>query len=162
MKLRNIKLSTLAALSAITLLSAGSSFANTANVTFKPLNESLETQACLTAATEGLSAARKLVRENDINFGIFNKAVTCNGMKLAAFANTYFEQENQDAPKVVAIRAKNTNVESQLCLDAVLMGEEQARQKHDLLGVSVICNNKPLSSFVRSMNRDNVVVKLAD
>lgn len=162
MKLRNVKLSTLAALAAMTVATASQSFASSENVTFKPLNESLETQACLTAATEGMRATRKLVRENDVDFGLFNKSVTCNGMKLAQFANTYFEQDTTEEPKVVAIRASNSNLESQLCLDAVLMGEEQARQKHDLHGVSVICNDKPLSSFVRSMTRDNIVVKLAD
>lgn len=156
-------------LTAFTVITAAASFAvsaETQDIQFKPVNQTLETQVCVTAATEGLSAARKLVLENDINFRTYSKSVTCNGESITEFANLYFESESKSSDvieqRVVAVRAKNNDVESQLCLDALIIGEEQARQKHDLNGVPVMCNNKPLSIFVRNFEKQNVTVTLAD
>lgn len=161
MKIRTILIS-----AALTSLSSFSTIAETQEVRFKAVDQNLETQVCLKAATEGLAAAKTLVSQNDINFSFFNKSVTCNGESIRSFANLYFksaeEADEVNKPKMVAVKAKNSNVESQLCLDALLIGEEQARQKHDLQGVAVICNNKPLSVFVRNFERQNLTVRLAD
>ncbi|MDT0593393.1 DUF3718 domain-containing protein [Glaciecola petra] len=158
-----MKIRTIAMLAAMASASSFCAIAETQEFKFKAVDQNLETQVCLKAATEGLASAKQLVSENDINFSFFNKTVTCNGESLKSFANLYYKSAvDVNEPKVVAVRAKNANVESQLCLDALIIGEEQARQKHDLQGVEVTCNDKPLSIFVRKFERQNLTVKLAD
>ena len=158
-------LATVGALACAGITCSANGATNTTSINFKALDQSLETQVCIMAATEGLDAAKKLVRKKDINFGLFNQSVSCNGKSIKSFAKTYFEEEAQQeisAQKVVAVRAKNSSIESQLCIDAVMLGEEQAREKHGLQGVNVLCNNQPLSVFVYNINKKDMLVKLAD
>jgi hypothetical protein len=41
------------------------------------------------------------------------------------------------------------NQTSQICVDAVLLGEKEARNKYDARGEAIYCNNKPIDQFVR-------------
>ena len=140
-----MKFSTLA-VAATLVLASGSALAK--NVVFKPVNDNFETQVCLTAATEGLAAAKTLVSSNDMNYVSFSRTVTCNDQSIAEFANSHATQEASSGKATrIALKAKNTNVESQLCLDAVVIGEDAARAKYDVYG-EVLCNRRSLSSFV--------------
>ena len=127
-------------------------------VVLKPLDQNLETQACYTAATQGIDAAKTLVKEHNIRFSLFKNTVTCNGLRLVDFAHEFGEQEEKSGNIVtrIALVAVNTNVESQLCLDAVTMGEKKARNKHDIYA-PVICNNLNLPDFVRSFKKREIV-----
>ena len=81
-----MKLSTFAI--ALTL-SVASVQAFAQNVILNPVNDSLETQVCYTAATESLTAAKKLARSNGVKFSKLNASVSCNGLSISEFAKTY-------------------------------------------------------------------------
>ena len=143
-------------------MSAGTATAKT--VVLKPINQNLETQACYVAATESMKAAKELVLASGVSFSEFRKTVTCNDMSLRDFANAYSQeteensQDNNEKTTRIALVAKNANVESQLCLDAVTMGEQAARALH-AINEPVACNGRDLSVFLRSFKNQQVEVR---
>jgi len=151
--------STLAVSASLAILST-SAFAK--DVVLKPMNENLETQTCYVAATESLAAARTLVTQNDVNFNTFSETLTCNGMRIARFANKYRAQEESTNIEVsatkIALVAQNSDIASQLCLDALVIGENEARNKHELYG-PVMCNGKDLPRFIISYQDQNVEIR---
>ena len=127
-------------------------------VVLKPLNQNLETQACFVAANESISAAKALIAQNEVNFNTFSERLTCNGMRIERFANKYGKQEQAGGitalPKKVALVAENSDSASHLCIDALTIGENAARTKHQIFG-PVMCNGKNLPRFINSyQNRD--------
>lgn len=155
-----MKLSTLA-VTAILTLATSSVFAK--DVVLKAVDTNFETKVCFTAASEGLSAAKSLVRQNDLSYGAFARAVSCNGLSIAQFAKQYGEETEITEVKGTrfALVAKNRTTESQLCLDAVVIGEEAARDKHDIYG-EIICNRQDLSDFVESFENKEVEVRITE
>ncbi|MDC8832002.1 DUF3718 domain-containing protein [Alteromonas gilva] len=150
-----MKLSTLAITFTLALTSA-QAFAQ--KVVFKPVSDNLETQACLTAANDGYFAARKLIRKSGLDFVTFSATVSCNGVSLKKFANLY--ADNSDAvASSFALVAKDQDVATQACLDALSIGETQALAKYNLEGETIFCNSKSMTNFVRRYNAQNVVVK---
>nr|WP_136251792.1 DUF3718 domain-containing protein [Ningiella ruwaisensis] len=130
---------------------AGSALSN--EVVLKPVDQKLETQICYVAATEGVPAARTLMRANDINTSVYSTSIKCNGQSIADFAQRYAPkitaQENPVAKaqtvKLVAVEGG----ESQLCIDAVVMGVNRAKAKHHAENRMVYCNDMALEDFVR-------------
>ena len=151
---------TLAVAATLAVLSS-SAFAK--NVVLKPVNQNIETQACYVAATEGLAATRTLLFKNNLSYASFARTVTCNDMSLAKFAKTYQQQDEakSDTVKQIALVAKNSNTASQLCLDAVVIGEDAARAKHDIYG-SVLCNRQELSLFVSKFADQEVELLISE
>lgn len=137
-----------------------SAAASAKTVVLKPINQNIETQACLVAATQGISAAKELVRANNINFIEFTSTLSCNGMSLSQFARELGTQRKQtsETSTRIALVAKNSNAESQLCLDAVTMGEQKARAKH-AIDTPVLCNGQNLPVFLRSFKNQDVEVR---
>ena len=81
-----MKLSTFAI--ALTLsVAATQSFAK--DVVLKPINDNIETQACLTAAEDGFGPALRLIRSKGFNAEEFSASVRCNGESLRTFAYMY-------------------------------------------------------------------------
>jgi len=148
----------------IGVLSVSSFNALASAVVFKAANDNIATKACMVAATDGMDAAKALVQDNDINFDLFKRTVSCNGMSMSDFASTHLvktaSQSVNDSPEVSVIKlvAKTDNTESKLCLDAVVLGETQARKTHNMLNSSVMCNNVDLSRFVRTFKNKDVVL----
>jgi len=154
-----MKLSTLAVAASLVMVS-GSVFSKT--VVLKPLDEKLETKVCYVAATDGLANAKKLVADNGMNYASYARSVTCNSLSISEFAKTYSKQEeSEDEITKVALVAKNANIESQLCLDAVVIGEDAARAKYDIYG-SVLCNGRKLSSFVSRFENQDVELRISE
>lgn len=145
---------------AVTLtLASANTMAN--KVVLKPIDKTIATQVCYTAATEGLDVAKAIVKENRINFNKFRGTLKCNGLTLVDFTSKYAKKESSakaETPARVTLVAKNSNVESQLCLDAVSMGEKAARAKYSIK-TSVLCNNRDLPSFIRSFKKQNVTIR---
>lgn len=149
-------------------LSLGAAETQAKDFVLKPVNQKIETQACYVAATEGLSAVKVLLKQHRESYAIFKHAVTCNGLNLADFAIEYnlnseqvrerFELENTKEPKQrqVSFVATNTNVESQLCIDAVTMGENAAREKH-AIQAPIRCNSRRLTDFISTFKNKAVV-----
>jgi len=156
-----MKLSTIATTALITLASSFT-FAN--DVVFKATDDSIASQACVAAATGGLRAVKDLVIENNINYNDFRSTVSCNAMSLTRFARTYASQNivsEAEAPEFVRLVAKTETVESQLCVDAAIMGEQAARAKHNVLD-RVTCNGKVLSRFVKTLEDKEVELVLTE
>ncbi|GLR70995.1 DUF3718 domain-containing protein [Agaribacter marinus] len=156
-----MKLSTIAT---VAVLSFASLSASASNVVFKAVNDNFETKACKIAAVDGIDAAKDFIESHDENYKRFVVSTFCNGMSITSFAKRYnVENDEQEAPEVITLVAENTNVESKLCLDAVVMGEDAAREKHGVLTDAVSCNYKPLKKFVKQYaNRDVVIRPSAD
>ncbi|MBU2979298.1 DUF3718 domain-containing protein [Alteromonas sp. C1M14] len=153
-----MKLSTFAL--ALTLsVSSVQAFAQ--NVILKPVNDNLETQACLTAAQEGFTAARKLVRQQGVAFSEFAASVSCNGMSLRAFSDQYSSHTVTAHSSVIALVAKDEDAASQACIDATRMGADKALEKHNLQGEAIICNHRDITAFARQYQTDNVIVRAA-
>ncbi|MDO6566409.1 DUF3718 domain-containing protein [Alteromonas sp. 1_MG-2023] len=150
-----MKLSTFA----IALISSVASLhAFAQDVRLNPVNQNIETQACYTAATEGYTAAKRLIRENGLNVESFSASLLCNDVSLRKFADLY---SNKTAPeaKAITLVAKNEDIASQACLDAVSIGTEKALVKHGLVGETIICNHKEMSAFARAYSTESVVVR---
>jgi hypothetical protein len=153
-----MKLSTLTITATLTLACA-SSFAN--EVVFRATDNNLATQTCIIAATDGLEAVRTLVESKDLDYQLYKNSVSCNDMSLRNFAKSFAKQDVIDASsqnketEVVKLVASTPNKESQLCLDAVMIGESRARARHNIDG-PVICNDQYISSFVRNFRNKEV------
>lgn len=158
-----MKLSTIAILLTVSVSSASALAKNTV---FKPLGDNIETQACITAATEGLDAAKALVVENELNFWKFNASVSCNGESLSSFAKKYNQPASQsdvEETEIVRVVAVNEAAASRICADALIIGEKAARSKHGIVQEEIYCNGREISSFVRQFkNRSVEVVNSAE
>ncbi|WP_371195092.1 hypothetical protein [Glaciecola sp. SC05] len=154
---------TILALSVILPATTFASAAQTSNIVLKPVNDNVETQACYIAATNGLDAAKKYIESNDYSFVVFNSALTCNGISIKDFAQKFADKKNaladplEKSPSNVKLVAVDNNI-SQLCVDAVILGEKEARVKHDVLHEVVYCNSKTLSRFARTFQNKNVIL----
>ena len=150
-----MKLSTFA-IALISSVASLNAFAQ--DVRLNPVNQNIETQACYTAATEGYRAAKRLIRDNGLNVESFSASLLCNDVSLRKFADLYSDKTTNET-KGIALVAKNEDIASKACLDAVSIGTEKALAKHGLEGETIICNHKEMSAFVRSYNAETVVVR---
>ena len=103
----------------------------------------------------------RLIRSKGFNAEEFSASVRCNGESLRTFAYMYKNNKASDNAKTVALVAKNKDVASQACLEALSVGKEAALAKFDLEGENIICNHKAISDFVREYKAENVVVRTA-
>lgn len=147
-------------LSASLIFAAHSSIAS--SVEFVKTTDNLETQACYAAASEGLNAAKKVLRAKKISFSQANERVMCNGLSMTKFASKYEALRQQDndevtTVRIVALSAMDQSKESQLCLDAVSMGEHAARAKHRMQSASVKCNGQNIKQFLKSFKSVKLV-----
>lgn len=154
-----MKLSTFA-ISLLFSVAATQSFAK--DVRLQPVDENIETKACLTAANEGYQTALRLVRANGFDAEEFSASVRCNGESLRTFAYMFRNNQVTENAKRVALVAKNNNAASQACLDALTIGKDAALTKYGLKGENIICNHKNIADFVRSYKSQNVEVRTAD
>lgn len=151
-----MKLSTFAI--AFTLsVAAAQSFAK--DVRLQPVNNNVETQACLTAAKEGFGPALRFIRNSGYNVEEFNASLRCNGESLRTFAYMYKNNKETNAAKTIALVARNKDVASQACLEALTIGKDAALVKYGLEGENIICNHKNINDFVRKYSVENVVVR---
>jgi hypothetical protein len=155
-----LKLSTALVLSTLALTSS-SVLANT--VVFEKQTENFETQACYTAATQGIDVAKELLKNNNVSYKGFKNQTTCNGMTIDRFSAKYFNStsESNTVLPIIALTAVDQAPESQLCVDAATMGEKLAREKHDLKRASIKCNGINISTFLKDL-KDHKVVKTAN
>ena len=151
-----MKMSTIAIALTLTVASVQ---AMAQNVTLKPVDDNFETQTCYTAATLGYNAAKKFVRSNGLNFTEFKTAVTCNGLNIKEFAQLYADTPETEVPSTITIVAKDAEIASKACVEAIEIGEAEARAKYNLQGQKIFCNHREMSEFVRKYNADNVVVR---
>ena len=154
-----MKLSTFA-ISLLFSVAATQSFAK--DVRLQPVDENIETKACLTAANEGYQPALRLVRANGFDAEEFSASVRCNGESLRTFAYMFRNNQVSETAKKVALVAKNDNAASQACLEALKIGKDAALNKYGLKGENIICNRKNISDFVRSYKSQNVEFRTAD
>ena len=125
------------------------------NVQLRPADNTFETKVCFAAATEGLKAAYELVRESTENFDHFTAILSCNGKSLVRTARTFKQTEQAQTTRKVGF-VTDESLESQICLDAVLIGVDVALQKHDMQGFNIICNNQDIKTFAKKFARTTV------
>jgi hypothetical protein len=130
------------------------------NVQLRPADTSFETKVCYTAATEGLQAAYNVVRDSEENFARFTETLSCNGKSLVRTARTFYKNQNNEveasATKVRFVT--DERVESQVCLDAVMMGVDAAFEKHNMKDRNIICNDLDIRSFAKKFSGKTVAL----
>jgi hypothetical protein len=120
------------------------------NVQLRPADNTFETKVCYSAATEGLKAAYELVRESTENFDRFTAILSCNGKSLIRTARTFKQTNQEQAQTARKVRfVTDESLESQICLDAVLVGVDVALEKHDMQKFNIICNNQDIKTFAK-------------
>lgn len=130
------------------------------NVQLRPADTSFETKVCYTAATEGLKAAHDLVRNSEENFVRFTEVLSCNGKSLIRTARTFYKNqktETETSPAKVRF-VTDERVESQVCLDAVMMGVDAAFEKHGMKDRNIICNDLDIKSFAKKFSGKTVAL----
>ena len=117
------------------------------DVQLRPADNSFESKVCYVAATQGLDSAYDLVKESDVNFNRFTEELSCNGKSLqraARLLNVMLKQaaseelnaeevniQEQNKNETTRVRfVTDENAESQVCLDAVVLGLDAALEKH--------------------------------
>ena len=139
---------------------SSSVFANT--VVFEKQAENFETQACYTAATQGIDVTKELLKDNNVSYNGFRNQTTCNGMTIDKFSAKYFNSTSDSIQvlPIIALTAVDQEPESQLCVDAATMGEKQARKKHDLENASIKCNGQNINTFLKNLKKHKIVKAL--
>ena len=123
------------------------------NVQFRQGDDTFETKVCYTAATEGLTAAQELVKASDKNFKRFTTLLTCNGKSLVQAARTFHQANEEQTQATRKIRfVTDEALESQVCLDAVMIGVDAALEKHDIQDDNIICNNRDIKIFAKKFS----------
>ncbi len=150
-----MKLSTVWVLGALAFTSSNV-FAKT--VVFEKKAENFETQACYTAATQGMDAAEALFSNSQLNFTTGKNLISCNGMSLVDFSAKYYHNSStsEQVLPIIELTAVSQTPETQLCVDAALIGEKEARVKHDLEGASIKCNGQSLSTFLKKLKNRKI------
>jgi len=118
------------------------------NVQLRPADNTFETKVCYTAATDGLNAAYELVRKSSENFDRFTTILSCNGKSLVRTARTFKQAEQVQSTRKVRF-ITDESLESQVCLDAIMVGADVAIEKHDMQNVNIICNNQDIKTFAK-------------
>lgn len=129
------------------------------NVVLKPVDENFETKVCYAAATKGYDAATKMIRASHQSVADFNSRVTCNGLTVKRFAKKYAQNDVDEDATVIALVAKDKDIASKACVEALEIGEAAARAKYSLEGERILCNFKEMSQFVRQYDKENIVVR---
>ncbi|MBF7071932.1 ABC transporter ATP-binding protein [Glaciecola sp. MH2013] len=121
------------------------------NVQLRPADSTFETQVCFTAATEGLEAARTMVKNSGENFARFTSTLSCNGYSLERAARIFSQKTTPVTPeKITKVKfITDEATESKVCRDAVLIGVDAALEKHDLSSPNIICNGRTIESFIK-------------
>ncbi len=119
-------------------------------------DQGIASQMCIVAVRDGLKEVRKLAVENNLNYGHVLSNLSCNGKLVSAFAKQYSQN-----PKQVVVKAGDKSLESQVCVDALSLGEKAARQKHHAKSELVTCNGESISDFVRKYADRDLVLNQA-
>ncbi|MFQ3249407.1 MAG: hypothetical protein ACI9O6_001215 [Glaciecola sp.] len=136
------------------------------DVQLRPADSSFESKVCYVAATQGLDSAYNLVRESDVNFNRFTEELSCNGKSLqraSRLLNVMLKQANTEelTAEELDIKEQNQNettrvrfvtdhnAESQVCLDAVVLGLDAALEKHNMKRSNIVCNDMSINRFAK-------------
>ncbi len=133
------------------LLSATAAQAVSDNAEFYPLDNSADSQLCMTAATKGYQAALAQGKELGGKYSHFTKNTQCNGMSIKAFAKAHFKQNAEASEKPqVSLYAANHSQDSQLCLQAAKSGLAAVAKKSNVKNLK--CNGVSIKQFVKQVN----------
>lgn len=123
-----------------TLLSANA-LASKDNLRFVAADDSVFSNICVVAASEGVIAARKMAPRE------FSEDIRCNGRNIAAFSRQFSKNERAEVSYRFVLA--DARPESLLCKQAVSEGVASlglTRQELD----NIYCNGVRLTSFVKA------------
>ncbi len=127
--------------------------ASTANVKFKPLDQSLESKVCVVAAQNGFHAAKAQLKKTFDNYIEVMSVIECNGQKLRAFAESYQPAKQTvkqvaTVKKSILVKPADDTTESKICAAAVNKGLKAVAGQVRYDVKEVICNGVGISRFV--------------
>lgn len=139
----------------------------TQSTTFKAMDDNLATQYCIAAATKGLNAVKQMAKNDQSSFIELKKTISCNGYSLTSFSEKFAESTRKSSKtitqaQVIKVLANDNSKESKLCVDALVLGEHAARQKHELPRTPIICNNMSLQDFVEEFKERELIVQTSE
>ena len=127
------------------LVMSQSALALSENAKFVPVDNSLESNLCVVAATEGYNAA-KLVAKSVINYQAELLYLTsCNGVPIKKFAL----DRDLVTGKTVKFVPADSSVESNLCALAASDGFDVVAKQSSADVHKIMCNGQPIRSFAK-------------
>jgi uncharacterized protein related to proFAR isomerase len=146
-------------LAVVTTLIATSGI-NAANIKLVAQNDTAETQLCMTAATETISATREKAEELGINYVMFKNNTLCNGQKVSSFAKRINKLQTQEEAVVVARNIKmvnkNNTAETNVCIEAAKYSFKEASIGYEGQASEITCNGISIKKFARKYNKEAV------
>jgi len=141
------------------LLLSSQAQAFTKNYKFVGVNESEATTLCLTAASEGLEAAKALAAKSNRYSASEFYTTTCNGENISRFSKKYqkqvssVEQPVKTAKVEYQFKAVDNNDATLLCTLAAEQGFQFVLQQQGYKAKSIYCNGVQIQRFARRFNK---------
>lgn len=142
-----------------TLAFSANTMALSNNVKFVQANNSIATNVCYLAATQGVSAAKKQAKRqagfSDVEFN----STICNDMSIRRFAAKYANAEvtqveiNDKGQVEFVFKAVDQSAATQLCKVAAEEGFEAAVAQGGTAAKAVYCNGEKIARFARRYNK---------
>ena len=141
------------------LLLTSQAQAFTKNFKFVGVNESEATTLCLTAASEGLEAAKTLAAQSARYSVSEFYSTTCNGENISRFSKKYQKQTSNVEKAVKTAKAEyqfkalDNNDATLLCTLAAEQGFQAVLQQQGYKAKSIYCNGMQIQRFARRFNK---------
>lgn len=144
---------------AATVLFSANTFALSTDYKFVQVNESVATNVCYVAATEGVRVAKNQARRQagftDIEFN----ATKCNGMNIRRFAAKYANTEvtqveiNEKGQVEFVFKPVDNSFATKICKVAAEQGLNQALEQGGKAARTVYCNGEKIVRFARRYSK---------
>ncbi|CAM4339514.1 exonuclease III [Pseudoalteromonas ostreae] len=131
----------------LALFVAATAFSETASAAhYYNADHKIESKLCSISANEGFTAARKVAAQHGVYLSRYSKSILCNGDDIRDIAKKVDDEVRQE--KVIEVFAKNSHVETQLCMTALKQGLAPVKEKIANLN-SLKCNGEVVTEFVK-------------
>jgi hypothetical protein len=122
---------------------------NATQVQYTQGDASAASKVCVSAAQNGLSAARLIASQHGIHISRFSKSILCNGEDIRDIAKQLKKGKNTRA-KQVSLYAKTSSSATELCIKAAKYGLSSI-SKYGHKARSLRCNDVPVKQFVKQL-----------
>jgi len=134
------------------VLSVSSAHALSSNSKFFTIDNSIDSQLCFIAATEGYNAALSQGKMIGGKYSHLAKETSCNGVSIREFASMHKVDTTEKSEKLVNLFAGNKTIESQICLKAAKIGIKSVENNRYVR--SIKCNGQSIDKFVKQYGKN--------
>mgnify|MGYP000199723561 CR=1 FL=1 len=134
------------------VLSVSSAHALSSNSKFFTIDNSIDSQLCFIAATEGYDAALTQGKKIGGKYSHLAKETSCNGVSIREFASMHKNNTAEDSERLVNLFAGNETRESQICLKAAKTGIKSIEKNRYFNNIK--CNGQSIEKFVKQYGKN--------